>query len=52
MGFRENLKTELAYADMPVRELAALSGVKKQTIDSYAKLFAPRYAKPCKRGIL
>ena len=25
------------YADMPVRELAALSGVKKQTIDSYLR---------------
>ena len=37
MGFRENLKAELMYADMPVRELAALSGVKKQTIDSYLR---------------
>jgi len=37
MGFRENLKTELANADMLVKELAKLSGVKKQTIDSYLR---------------
>jgi transcriptional regulator with XRE-family HTH domain len=37
MGFRENLKAELSYADMKVKELAALSGVKKQTIDSYLR---------------
>jgi len=37
MGFRENLKAELANADMLVKELAALSGVKKQTIDSYLR---------------
>jgi len=37
MGFRENLKAELAYSDMRVKELAALSGVKKQTIDSYLR---------------
>ena len=37
MGFRENLKAELAYADMRVKELAKLSGVKKQTIDSYLR---------------
>jgi transcriptional regulator with XRE-family HTH domain len=35
MGFRENLKSELQYADMPVKELAARSGVKKTTLDSY-----------------
>jgi transcriptional regulator with XRE-family HTH domain len=35
MGFRENLKFQLQYADMPVKELAARSGVKKKTIDSY-----------------
>ncbi|MDR1325669.1 MAG: helix-turn-helix domain-containing protein [Treponema sp.] len=35
MGFRENLKAQLEFADMYVKELAALSGVKKQTIDSY-----------------
>jgi transcriptional regulator with XRE-family HTH domain len=35
MSFRENLKLQLSYSDMPVRELAELSGVKKSTIDSY-----------------
>jgi len=37
MGFRENLKAELANADMRVKELAELSGIKKQTIDSYLR---------------
>jgi transcriptional regulator with XRE-family HTH domain len=37
MGFRENLKAELTYIDMKVKELAALSGVKKPTIDSYLR---------------
>jgi transcriptional regulator with XRE-family HTH domain len=35
MGFRENLKQEMAYFDMPVKQLAALSGIKPQTIASY-----------------
>jgi transcriptional regulator with XRE-family HTH domain len=35
MGFRENLKSQLEYSGMLVKELAALSGVKKKTIDSY-----------------
>jgi len=35
MGFKENLKEQLSYSGMYVKELAALSGVKKQTIDSY-----------------
>jgi transcriptional regulator with XRE-family HTH domain len=35
MGFKENLKNELDYLGMYVKELAALSGVKKQTIDGY-----------------
>jgi len=35
MGFKENLKEQLQFAGMYVKELAALSGVKKQTIDSY-----------------
>jgi transcriptional regulator with XRE-family HTH domain len=35
MGFRENLKQEMAYLDMPVKRLAALSGIKSQTIASY-----------------
>jgi transcriptional regulator with XRE-family HTH domain len=37
MGFKENLKAELANSDMLVKELAKLSGVKKQTIDSYLR---------------
>ncbi|MDR3334175.1 MAG: helix-turn-helix domain-containing protein [Treponema sp.] len=37
MGFKENLKAQLKYADMLVKELAALSGIKKQTIDSYLR---------------
>jgi len=35
MGFKENLKEQLSLTGMYVKELAALSGVKKQTIDSY-----------------
>jgi transcriptional regulator with XRE-family HTH domain len=35
MGFRENLKTELAYSGILVKELAAQSGLKKHTIDNY-----------------
>jgi len=35
MGFRENLKEQLSFSGMYVKELAALSGVKKQTIDTY-----------------
>ena len=35
MGFKENLKSELQYKGMTVRELAELSGVNKQTIDNY-----------------
>ena len=35
MGFKENLKSELEYSGMLVKELAARSGVKKKTIDSY-----------------
>jgi transcriptional regulator with XRE-family HTH domain len=35
MGFRENLKSQLEYSGMLVKELAILSGVKKKTIDSY-----------------
>ncbi|GHV74781.1 hypothetical protein AGMMS49940_20830 [Spirochaetia bacterium] len=35
MGFRENLKVELQFAGMPVKELAARSGIKKKTLDSY-----------------
>jgi len=35
MGFRENLKSQLEYSGMLIKELAARSGVKKKTIDSY-----------------
>jgi len=35
MSFRENLKAQLQYSNMLVKELASLSGVKKKTIDSY-----------------
>jgi transcriptional regulator with XRE-family HTH domain len=35
MGFRENLKCQLQYSDMLVKELAARSGIKKKTLDSY-----------------
>ena len=35
MGFRENLKNELKYRGMLVKELADLSGVPKGTIDHY-----------------
>jgi transcriptional regulator with XRE-family HTH domain len=38
MGFKENLKEQLDFSGMYVKELAALSGVKKQTIDSYLKV--------------
>jgi len=37
MGFRENLKAELAYRDILVKELAALSGVNRRTIDNYLR---------------
>jgi len=35
MGFKENLKSELAYSGMLVKELAAKSGVNKFSIDNY-----------------
>jgi len=35
MGFKENLKSELTYSGMLVKELATVSGVKKSTIDNY-----------------
>ena len=35
MGFRENLRSQLEYLGMPVKELAARSGIKKRTIESY-----------------
>ena len=35
MGFKENLKSELEYRGMLVKELAEESGIKKQTLDNY-----------------
>ena len=35
MGFRENLKSQIQFSGMLVKELAVCSGVKKKTIDSY-----------------
>ncbi|MDR1901527.1 MAG: helix-turn-helix domain-containing protein [Treponema sp.] len=35
MSFRENLKAELTYSGMLVKELAAQTGLKKHTIDNY-----------------
>jgi transcriptional regulator with XRE-family HTH domain len=37
MGFRENLKAELAYRDILVKELAVLSGINRRTIDNYLR---------------
>jgi transcriptional regulator with XRE-family HTH domain len=35
MGFKDNLKSELAYSGMLVKELASKSGVNKFSIDNY-----------------
>lgn len=35
MGFRENLKDELKYQDIKVKELSAMTGIPKGTIDHY-----------------
>ena len=35
MSFRENLKSELDFQDIKVKELAASSGISKRTIDQY-----------------
>jgi len=35
MSFKENLKAELTYSGMLVKELAAKTGLKKHTIDNY-----------------
>lgn len=43
MGFRENLKEELSYKGMLVKELADKSGVPKGTIDHY---LAEKYTEP------
>lgn len=35
MGFRENLKEELTYQDIKVKELAERTGISKHTLDHY-----------------
>ena len=35
MGFKENLKSELAYQDMLVKELAEKAGISRHTLDNY-----------------
>ena len=35
MGFRENLKDELIYQDIKVKELAEMTGISKHTLDHY-----------------
>jgi transcriptional regulator with XRE-family HTH domain len=35
MGFKENLKSELIYSGMMVKELCAKTGIKKHTLDNY-----------------
>jgi transcriptional regulator with XRE-family HTH domain len=35
MGFKENVKLELSYSGMMVKELAVTTGISKHTIDNY-----------------
>jgi len=35
MGFKENLKSELLYKGMMVKELSAVTGIKRHTLDNY-----------------
>lgn len=35
MGFKENLKSELAYQDMMVKELSVITGISRHTLDNY-----------------
>jgi transcriptional regulator with XRE-family HTH domain len=35
MGFKDNLKTELEYSGILIKELAVRSGVNRRTIDNY-----------------
>ena len=35
MGFKENLKSELAYQDIMVKELAKTTGISRHTLDNY-----------------
>ena len=38
MGFRENLKLELTYQNLIVKELSVLTGISKHTLDNYLNL--------------
>jgi transcriptional regulator with XRE-family HTH domain len=38
MSFRENLKAELSYSGLLVKELATQTGLKKHTIDNYLSI--------------
>ena len=38
MGFRENLKSELAYKGMLVKELAQKTGISRHTLDNYLNI--------------
>jgi len=35
VGFRENLKSELLYQDMQVKELSVKTGISRHTLDNY-----------------
>jgi transcriptional regulator with XRE-family HTH domain len=35
VGFKENLKSELLYQDMMVKELAVKTGISRHTLDNY-----------------
>jgi transcriptional regulator with XRE-family HTH domain len=37
MGFKENLKLELTYNGMSVKELASMAGINKRAIDNYLR---------------
>lgn len=37
MGFRENLKEELSFQDMMVKELAVKTGISRRTLDNYLR---------------
>ena len=38
IGFKENLKLELAYQDLMIKELASLTGISRHTLDNYLNL--------------
>jgi transcriptional regulator with XRE-family HTH domain len=40
MGFKENLKSELIYKDMMVKELAVKTGISRHTLDNYLNVRA------------